>query len=108
MKKNNLLLMLFTVVLFLFTANLSSAAVTSTGAGGVWSSTGTWAGGIVPGTSDDVVIADGATVTIDVASITVASLTVGQGLSGVLTFDGVSARALTVTGNVTVAAGGTF
>ncbi len=103
-------LKLFTIVLA-FVLALSITAfgqtITSTTTGGNWNVGGTWVGGVVPGASNDVIIADGATVTIN-ANITVASLTVGQGTSGILTFDGVAARAVTVTGNVTIAAGGTF
>ena len=84
-----------------------AATITSTANGGKWSATATWVGGVVPGASDDVVIANGATVTID-ANVTIASITVGQGTSGTLTFDNVAKRIVTVSGNVTVAAGGTF
>jgi hypothetical protein len=86
---------------------LSAATITSTGTGGNWSATTTWVGGVVPGATDDVIIANGATVTIN-GDITVASITVGQGVSGILTFDVVAIRKVTVTGNITVAAGGTF
>jgi hypothetical protein len=61
----------------------------------------------IPTASDDVFINDGVTVTIDQA-VSVASLTIGQGTSGVLTFDGTAIRAVVVTGNITVATGGTF
>ncbi|MCX6141941.1 MAG: hypothetical protein NTZ35_01850, partial [Ignavibacteriales bacterium] len=90
-----------------FTTDLVAGTITSTTTGGKWSATTTWVGGAVPGASDDVVIANGATVTID-ANITVASITVGQGTSGTLTFDNVAKHVVTVTGNITVAAGGTF
>lgn len=86
---------------------LPAATITSTVPGGNWSATTTWVGGAVPGAADDVIIADGATVTIN-ANITAASLTVGQGVSGILTFDVAAIRKVTVTGNITVAAGGTF
>ncbi|MDP2209799.1 MAG: hypothetical protein Q8K98_13655 [Bacteroidota bacterium] len=103
-------LKIFTIVLA-FVLALSITAfgqtITSTTIGGAWNATGTWVGDVVPGASNDVIIADGATVTIN-ANVSVASITVGQGTSGILTFDGVAARAVTVTGNVTVAAGGTF
>jgi hypothetical protein len=75
--------------------------------GGLWSATGTWAGGIVPGAGDNVTIVDGATVTIDTAALAW-TVTVGQGASGILEFEQTTARALTVGSNVTVAAGGTL
>ena len=62
-------------------------------------------GRAVPALGDNVTIADGATVTIN-TSPSVGTLTVGQGTSGTLIFD-TTARALTISGNVTIAAGGT-
>ena len=81
--------------------------VVSTAVGGNWSNPATWAGGVVPAAFDNVVIADGATVTIDTAAAAL-SLQVGQGTSGVLQYDAAVARTLTVGGNVTVMAGGLF
>jgi hypothetical protein len=78
---------------------------TSTGTG-LWS-TMTWSPPGTPGVLDNVIIADGNTVTID-GAVSITNLTVGQGTSGILTFDGVAARAVTISGNVTVAAGGIF
>jgi hypothetical protein len=74
-------------------------------ASGNWSNPATW-GGSVPANTDDVTIADGTTVTIDQA-VTANSLTVGQGVSGVLQYDG-TARAVTVTTSVTINTGGVF
>jgi len=79
--------------------------ITSAPTGGLWSATTTWAGGVVPGTSNDVVITDGATVIID-AAVTVASITVGQGTSGTLIFN--STPHAVAVGDVTIATGGKF
>jgi hypothetical protein len=40
-----------------------AATITSTSSGGAWNSTGTWVGSTVPVSTDDVVVASGATVT---------------------------------------------
>jgi hypothetical protein len=103
--KNGLLFL--SIAVLILATTLQAGTITSTATGGKWSGTTTWVGGVVPGASDDVIIANGATVTID-ADVVVASLTVGQGASGILTFDNVAKRIVTVSGNVTVAAGGTF
>ena len=42
----------------------SDAYIVSTGTGGNWNATGSWAGGVIPGILDDVHIAPGATVTV--------------------------------------------
>jgi hypothetical protein len=87
--------------------SLAPANITSNPVVGNWSAPGTWAGGSVPASGDNVTIADGATVTID-TSPTVGTLTVGQGASGILQYDQVAIRTLTTNSDVTVAAGGTF
>jgi len=93
--------------------------ISSTGAGGMWSSPGTWAGGLVPGGGDNVTIADGSTVTIDTAA---AALTLTVGSTGALaelfeqlgsgpatlTFEETTARSLTVGGNVLIKSNGIF
>ncbi len=88
----------------------NAAGVKTAVGSGLWSSTtpgAPWADGIVPALSDDVTINDGVTVTIDVAA-TCNNLTIGQGASGVLEFEALAARTLTVAQNVTIAAGGIF
>jgi hypothetical protein len=82
--------------------------IVSTAAGGNWSAPATWVGGVVPTATDNVTIVDGATVTIDVTTATCFNLTVGQGASGILQYITTPASTLTVNGNATVAAGGTF
>jgi hypothetical protein len=82
--------------------------VTSTAAGGNWSAPATWSGGVVPTAADNVTIADGATVTIDVAA-NAFSVTVGTGgAAAVLQYETTTARTLTVVTNVIIAANGTF
>jgi hypothetical protein len=83
----------------------TSDNITSTTVGGDWNNPATWVGGFVPDFLDNVTVADGATVTVNVNPV-VASLTVGQGVSGILNFNATAARNLTVSGNVTVLAGG--
>lgn len=80
-----------------------AGSITSTSQGGLWSSTATWVGGVVPGTGDNVIIADGATVTID-GLYTVNALTIGQGNSGVLQWNATT-NALTVRNDFTIAIG---
>ncbi|MES2849647.1 MAG: BNR-repeat neuraminidase N-terminal domain-containing protein, partial [Bacteroidota bacterium] len=90
-------------------ATNAAGNITSTGTGGNWSSGATWVGGTVPVATDNVIIADGATVTIDNTSATCNNLTVGQGTSGTLTWvGGATAATLSVIADLTVAVNGTF
>ncbi len=86
----------------------ASGAIASTGAGGSWSSTTTWAGGIVPTITDNVTIADGSTVTIDIPNAYCNNLTVGSGASGILRYSATAPSSLFINGNATVANNGTF
>jgi Lamin Tail Domain len=76
----------------------------STAIGGLWSSTATWVGGVVPVAGDNVTIADGAIVTVDQAVTGIGNLTIGQGASGILQWNGTS-NAMTLFGNLTVNTG---
>jgi len=77
-------------------------------ASGSWKNPLIWSTGTVPGISDNATIADGHTVYID-TTVTVNSLTVGQGTSGTLLIgDDNTARSITVIGNVDVKAGAIF
>jgi len=83
-------------------ATNAAGEIVSEVAGGLWSATTTWVGGVVPTIGDNVTIVDGSTVTLDVAG-TCNNLTVGQGTTGILSMN---AFTLTVANNVTIAAGG--
>ncbi len=85
-----------------------AATITSTATGGNWSNTATWVGGVVPGAGDEVIIANGATVTIDMDAPALGSLTIGQGTSGILQYDAIAVRTITVSGIVTVKSGAQF
>ncbi|WP_191906528.1 T9SS type A sorting domain-containing protein [Hymenobacter baengnokdamensis] len=74
------------------------AAIASTATGGNWSAASTWVGGVVPTATDDVTIASGATVTLDVAAAA-GSLTIASG--GTLVTSATTAYSLQVGGNVT-------
>ena len=80
--------------------------VMSTGAGGPWNTPGTWAGGAVPTAGDNVTIATGTTVTIDLPTANALMLTVASG--GNLIYQDTPAAGLLVGSSVTINAGGTF
>ncbi len=97
-----------TVVFILLNSyTLNAGIISTTGTGGAWSATATWAGGVVPGSGDDVTIADGATVTVD-ANFSIQSLTIGQGVSGILQMTKTATITMTVAGNLLINAGGVF
>lgn len=97
-----LLTPVFMLAMILGSIEANAVTKTSTGTGN-WNTAGTWSPNGVPAAGDDVVIAAGHTVTIDL-STTVLSVTV----NGILTFNSSTNRTLTVTGNVTVNSTGTF
>ncbi|MEI6312383.1 MAG: fibronectin type III domain-containing protein [Bacteroidota bacterium] len=78
------------------------AAYTSTTLGGLWSSTATWVGGIVPPSANDVVIVAGAIVTVDQA-MNYNNLTI----NGSLRWNG-TVNNLNLTGNLTIGSSGSF
>jgi len=86
-------------------STLSAAEVTSIGSGN-WNDPAIWSGGAVPTATDNVTIADGHTVTLNVTTAVCYNLTVGQGTSGILTYQTTPAAGLLVGNNLTVAAGG--
>ena len=83
--------------------------ITSTASGGNWNATTTWVGGVVPTASDNVTIADGATVTINTAaSALTLGVGTGAGPAAVLQFESNNPRTITVGTFVVIAANGTF
>ncbi len=70
-------------LLLLSFSNKLQAQISSTAAGGPWNSTATWVGGVIPGSTDDVIIVGGATVTVDAGTNACQNLTI----TGTLDFD---------------------
>jgi hypothetical protein len=103
---------------FMLLVHYSATANTyySTLNGGNWNAPATWStvaygnpvnAGTFPVAGDIVYIGDGDTVNIN-TSCSAASVTIGQGSSGLLQYQGTGAFTLTVTGNLTVLPGAKF
>jgi len=109
-KLHSLKFVLGTITLLSFATVVEAATITSTTAGGNWSLTTTWIGGVVPGAGDAVIInstAGGTTVTVDVNTAACASLVVNSAnnnQTGILAFNNNSL--LTVSGAVTIGGAG--
>ena len=84
----------------LFINKVDAASITSNAGTGNWNSTSTWVGGVVPTSTDDVVIASGATVNLNVTT-TVASMSFLSSASSNSTLN-LNGYTLTVTGAVTI------
>jgi hypothetical protein len=86
----------------------SSAQVKSAGVKGNWSSTATWIGGALPKTTDQVVVADNDTVTYDMGmalNTTIAGVTIGEGVSGILQMTKTDSTKLIINGNLLIKKG---
>lgn len=75
--------LLYLLGCFLFSSSLFATTITSTGTGGNWTTNATWSGNVAPVAGDDVIIASGATVSMDATS-TCLSLTING--TGILDF----------------------
>ena len=95
---------IISLLLFFSFTSKSFSQITSAKSGN-WDGDTTWAGGIVPTVSDNVVIASGMTVTINTSSAACNNLEV----TGNLYFDGAATGlSITVSGNLSVDATGKF
>jgi len=90
----------FITLLFLITSFTSFAQITSTTTGGNWGETTTWVGGNIPTATDNVIIAAGATVNLNVGSVC-NNLTVNGSL-----LLNIASQSLIVTGTTTINANG--
>jgi hypothetical protein len=94
----------FSYLLLAFTVSIvttNAATITSNAVTGNWSTKSSWVGNVVPGNTDDVIIANGANITMQ-GSTTMNSLTINSG--GILTDNG--SGTITITGDLIV--NGTF
>lgn len=96
MKVNSkiLLLALFTVLIVLFSASIGNAATRTATSSGNWNNTSTWGGASVPTATDDVIIRNNATVTVNISNAVCASLSIGDGWfsPGTLSFSNPSSK----------------
>ena len=98
--RRHILKLLSLGIVLLCSLTLAHAAAITSKATGNWNAAGTWTGGVVPGSSDNVTIANGTTVTVTVSTacstLTIAS---GNSSSSLILNPGIS---LAVSGVVTI------
>ncbi len=97
-------------LVMLHVCSLSALAgdIKSSGVKGNWSSPSTWVGGALPTATDNVIIADGDSVTLDKGPLVIAGLAIGEGAAARLRFSTTESVKLTVNGNVSVSASAAF
>lgn len=89
------------VVLLLLAFSSNAATISSTTLGGQWTSAGTWVGGVVPGAADDVIIKNGAAVSVAINAVC-SNLTISAGNANTQVIITDAASSLTVTGTLLV------
>lgn len=100
--------LLILLVLVLVGLTAQAGEIKSAKVNGNWSAPATWVGGVVPGSADNVTIADGDTVTLDGKNIVCTNLTIGEGVLGVLQTSKIDTVAMVVSGNILIKTGATF
>lgn len=98
--KNTLPLLLSLLFLTCFTSTFATT-YTSSGTGGVWNSSSTWGGAGIPGSTDNVIIAHGTTVTVN-GSYTCNNVTIGDATSSAATLTVSSSYTLTINGALSI------
>ncbi|MDR3610380.1 MAG: T9SS type A sorting domain-containing protein [Ignavibacteriaceae bacterium] len=104
--KLNLFLFSVIVAVFIFANTLLAQTTYSPTRSGQWS-TMVWNPSGTPSASDNVVIPDGDTVTIN-TNFAINNLTIGGGTSGILQFSKTDTTSIVVNGDILINAGGSF
>ena len=92
---------LFVLVLLISFTKSHATTYTSSGTGGLWNSSGTWGGAGVPGSSDNVIIAHGTTVTVN-GNYTCNNVTIGDATASAATLTVSSTNMLTINGALSI------
>ncbi|MGC4038956.1 MAG: G8 domain-containing protein [Chitinophagaceae bacterium] len=93
----------FYLMIILLMCGTNLFATTRTATTGNWNTAGTWSPNGIPSAGDNVIIPSGKTVTIDVTTSSISSITI----SGTLTIGNNNTnRTVTITGNITINTGG--
>lgn len=98
------LLLIAGIFLLVTTPAFAVTKTSNVASTGNWNTAGSWSPSGVPAAGDDVIIAAGDTINLNVNTAAIASLTI----NGTLALGDNTARTITVTGAVTIASGGTI
>ncbi len=100
-KENALLKIVLACMLVTCFGHVRATTYTSSGTGGNWSAAATWGGAGVPGSTDNVIIAHGTTVTVN-GNYTCNNLTIGDATATAATLTVSSTYALTINGTCSI------